>query len=442
MPGDGCDTAPLLALPVNVTQSLFGYANDFISSTTNNCRGTQGLDRMVRVSVPAGQKLTVTVTPTVSTFDPTVSLVTGPATACLGAGAMCVASIDVGNANVAETVSWTNGGTSAAIVYIIVDDYSATGTNGSYTLTASAAIPAAGENCVSPIIATSGVTVSRTPSNFSDDYQGTGAGCLTPSVGPDFVLAYTVPANRSLTVTATPVSGLDVSVNFATSLSACGSRTCVAAANAGAAGVAETTAWNNATGAAVTLYVIIDTPASPAGSVSVVGTEGALIACGATTCANGCCSGGTCVTGTSNAACGTGGATCAGCTNPAQCNANQVCSATDLPTGSSCTGAGQCYQPLLGTAECRTAWPGGYCTGTCLLTQQVCGGFLGLASGWCTPAGECLQDCTNAGTGQSTCRSGYVCDFSNGAGSQGVCVPRCQQVACTSGTCNGAGYCR
>ena len=419
-----------------------GYANDFVSSTPNNCRGTQGIDRVVRVSVPAGQKLTVTVTPTVSTFDPTVSLVTGAASACVGTNAMCVASIDVGSANQAETVSWTNPGTTAAIIFIIVDDYSATATNGAFTLTASTSVPSAGENCVSPITAASGVSISRTPSTFADDYQGTGTGCLTPSVGPDFVLAYTVPNNRSLTVTATPVSGLDVSMNFATSLAACGSRTCVTGANAGAAGVAETAAWNNTTGAAVTLYVIIDTPASPVGSVSVLGTEGALLACGAATCANGCCSGGTCVTGTSNTACGTRGVACASCTSPAQCNANQVCSATDLATGSSCTATTQCYQPVLGTAECRTAWPGGYCTGTCLLTNQVCGGFFGFGTGWCTPAGVCLEECTSAGTGQSTCRTGYVCDFSSGAGSQGVCVPRCQQVACAAGACNAAGYCR
>lgn len=432
----------MLALPASVTHSLVGYANDFTSGTTNGCRGTQGIDRAVRVSVPPGQKLTVTVTPTVSTFDPTVSLVTGAATACVGASAVCVASVDAANANEAETVTWTNTGSGAVTVYVIVDDYSATGTTGAYTLTASAATPTAGENCSAPIAASSGVTVSRTPSTFGDDYAGTGTGCLTPSVGPDFVLAYTVPNNRSLTVTATPVAGLDVSVNFATSVTACGARTCVAGSSTGGTGIAETIGWNNTSGATMTVFVIVDTPASPSGAVSVVGTEGALIACGATTCANGCCSGGVCVAGTNNAACGTQGAACASCASPAQCSANQVCSATELPTGASCTGTGQCYQPILGSAECRTSWPGGYCTGTCLLTEQVCGGFLGLASGWCTAAGECLQDCAGAGTGQSTCRTGYVCDFSNGAGSQGVCVPKCQQVACAAGTCNASGYCR
>lgn len=441
--GDRCDNAPLLALPFSRSQALSGFSNDFISTSTNGCSGTQGIDRVVRVSVQAGHRLTVTVTPTVSTFDPTVSLVTGSATACVGASASCVAAIDTGNANQPETVSWTNTGLSAATVFIIVDDYSATGTNGTYTLAASSALPSAGETCSSAVSAVSGTSVSRTPSNYEDDYQGVGTGCVTPSLGPDFVLSYTVPNNRSLTVTATPASGLDVTVNFATSLAACGSRTCVTGANAGAAGVTESAAWNNTTGSTVTLFVIIDTPTTPAGTVSVLGTEGAILSCGSATCPNGCCSNGTCVAGRVDAACGTGGAACSTCSSPSQCNASQVCSATDLGTGSPCTATSECYQPILGSAECRTSWPGGgYCTGTCLLTERVCGGFFAGASGWCTPLGQCLQDCTSPGSGQSTCRTGYVCDYSNGVGSQGVCLPRCQSVACATGTCNTSGYCR
>jgi hypothetical protein len=424
-----------------VNHTLTGYANDFTSGTANGCRGTQGLDRMYRVSVPAGERLTVTVTPGTS-FDPTVSLVVGSASACVGTGAVCAASIDTGNAGDPETVSWTNAGTSAATVFIIIDDYSATGTNGSYRLDVSSAPPTVGESCGVPIPAVSGTPVSRAPSTFLNDYEGAGTGCFTPSTGPDFVLAYSVPANRSLTVTATPASGLDVSVNFATSVAACGARTCVAGVNTGGNGVAETIGWNNTTGATQTVYVIIDAATNPAGSVSVLGTEGALLGCGATTCPNGCCSAGQCVGGTTNSACGTGGNTCSACASAAQCNASQQCAATDLATGSACTMSTQCYQPILGTAECRTTWPGGYCTGTCLLTEQVCGGFLGLSTGWCTVNGECLQDCASPGGGQSTCRTGYVCDYSNGVGSQGVCVPRCQQVACSTGTCNAAGYCR
>lgn len=342
--GDTCATAQLLSLPATVNHSLTGFLNDFVSGTANGCRGTQGVDRVYRLSVPAGQRLTATVTPTTSGFDPTMSLVVGSASACVGTTALCAASADVGNAGDPETLTWTNTGTTSATVYLVVENYSGMATGGAYQLQVSAAPPSVGETCTTPIPATSGATVTGTPSSFLNDYEGAGTGCLTPSTGPDFVVSYVVPNNRSLTVTATPASGLDVSVNFATSAAACGARTCVAGVNIGAAGTAETIGWNNTTGSSQTVFVIIDSPASPSGTVNVVGTEGALLGCGPTTCPNGCCSGGQCVTGTSNGACGAGGGQCATCQSPAQCNTSQICSATDLPTGSPCTGDSQCYQ--------------------------------------------------------------------------------------------------
>jgi len=48
--------------------------------------------------------------------------------------------------------------------------------------------------------------------------------------------------------------------------------------------------------------------------------------------------------------------------------------------------------------------------------------------------------------GQANCRNGYVCDSrqtDGGIGSQGICVTDCRApgVSCSSGTCNGTGYC-
>jgi hypothetical protein len=439
--GDACDTAPLLTLPFTVSQSLTGYANDF-TSTSTTCKGRQGLDRVVRVSVPPGLTLTATVTPTVSTFDPTLNLVVGAASGCVGTAATCVAAADLGADNEPEVVRWTNTGNTAVTVFLIVENYDTADTGGAYTLEASAGMAIAGETCGAPVTGTSGTSITRTVQSYVNDYSDVGSGCVTPALGPDFVVAYSVPNNRSISVTATPANPLNVTINFSTSVSDCTGRVCVASSNVGDGGVAETAAWNNTTGATTTVYAIIDTPQNATGSVTVVGTEGALIPCGPTTCGNGCCANGVCVTGATDSACGSGGATCATCTSPAQCNASRTCSASNLDTGSPCSTSSQCYQPVFGAAECRTTWPGGYCTGTCALTEQSCGGFFGFGEGWCTPQGECLQECTAPGAGQSNCRNGYVCDFSNGAGSQGVCVPRCQQVPCSTGTCNASGYCR
>ena len=88
---------------------------------------------------------------------------------------------------------------------------------------------------------------------------------------------------------------------------------------------------------------------------------------------------------------------------------------------------------------CRTTWPGGYCSSSCFLSG-ACGDLL--APGTCTPQGQCLQRCSAAGAGQSDCRTDYVCALSDGTGSQGVCVPKCQAVPCASGhTCQASGYC-
>ena len=43
--------------------------------------------------------------------------------------------------------------------------------------------------------------MSRAPSTFLNDYEGTGSGCFTPSTGPDFVLVVWVadmPAYQAL----------------------------------------------------------------------------------------------------------------------------------------------------------------------------------------------------------------------------------------------------
>ena len=432
----------MVTLPYSATHSLSSYANDF-TATSNGCRGSQGRDRMVRFSVPAGQRVVVTVTPTVSTFDPMVSLVAGPASACVGSTATCVASADALADNGAETATWTNTGTSAVDVFAIVDDYDAQSTNGAYQLVIELRPAPAGETCETALVGASGVAITRTATDFANEYSGATGGCVTPSQGPDFVVAYTVPNNQSLTVTATPGASVDVSLNVATSIGACNGRTCVAAtARGGNNGATEQLGWNNTTGATVTAYVIVDTAASPSGTVSVTGTLGALLGCGPLTCASGCCAAGTCVAGTSDGACGGGGASCSACTSPNICNSNQVCAANNLPTGAACNAASQCYQPLVGSAECRTSWPNGYCTSLCLLSDEVCGGFGGGATGYCTSNLECLQACSAPGGGQSSCRAGYVCDFAPGV-SRGVCVPRCPTVACASGTsCNAQGYCR
>ncbi len=179
--------------------------------------------------------------------------------------------------------------------------------------------------------------------------------------------------------------------------------------------------------------------------------------CGPFSC-GGCCLNGVCQTGTLPSACGRQGNTCVSCPVGATCS-NGFCQfAVDagpgpgpaLPTGSSCTAGSQC-EPS-GSGQCITAWPGGYCSSLCG-TGASCQPFQ-MCPGMCPPGGVCLGSggnvsfcarlCPSPGTGQSTCRTGYVCAFTTGSMTGGFCLPDCRTSGCLNGgTCNMAtGYCQ
>lgn len=88
---------------------------------------------------------------------------------------------------------------------------------------------------------------------------------------------------------------------------------------------------------------------------------------------------------------------------------------------------------------CVTAWPGGYCSTSCLTTACPTGSICLEAS---TDTRLCLDSCSAPGQGQSSCRAGYVC-YSDGAG-RGLCAARCTSAADCGGTpCDTAtGYCQ
>ena len=112
-------------------------------------------------------------------------------------------------------------------------------------------------------------------------------------------------------------------------------------------------------------------------------------ACGPSNCTTGCCQAGMCVLGSSNTACGKGGANCTNCTQASQTCKNRVCSG-----GSQTCGPGKC-------AGCCKA-------GLCLTgnTHSVCGKG-GTACVNCTASGKTCDSSTGAckGGGPTTCNS-------------------------------------
>jgi hypothetical protein len=167
-------------------------------------------------------------------------------------------------------------------------------------------------------------------------------------------------------------------------------------------------------------------------------------ACGAVgqpCCAGGLCSGQAVCQGNRCVACGVvGQPCCAGNTCSSGTCSSGMCQNMALsPTGSACTDSSQCQG-----AEClapgAAGWVGGYCTQDC--ASAACASDSNCSPYVINGRSLCLQACTYDG-GQSTCRSGYVCDRglipSNFA--QGSCFTACSSGAvCPSGICE-SGFC-
>jgi hypothetical protein len=82
-PGDFCGIATTLRLGTPTTGSTLGATNDY-EGGERCASGVTGPDVAYALSVPAGQRATVTVTPTSGDggFNPSISLVPGPAASC------------------------------------------------------------------------------------------------------------------------------------------------------------------------------------------------------------------------------------------------------------------------------------------------------------------------------------------------------------------------
>jgi hypothetical protein len=184
------------------------------------------------------------------------------------------------------------------------------------------------------------------------------------------------------------------------------------------------------------------------------GGGGGAPACNAMTC-NGCCIGDICIPPPSQTSsfCGSFGQQCAGCPSGAQC-LNGTCSFIRD------AGSAQVGDPCLSDPDCRppnnalcipetvlgqpTGWPGGTCTRPCtaMLSCPVGSSCLTFDS---TSQPLCIESCPAPRQGQSTCRTGYVCEVNANTSGSGICIPRCsnpgftcwQNTVCSASS----GYC-
>jgi hypothetical protein len=267
--GDVCATAAALVADTPVdgaTDTTFTNDYDVSVGTSASCsvQGTiDGVDRAYGIVVPAGRRLTITVTPQTD-WDPAVAIVSD----CASAGVTCHAFQDRGMNGDPETVQYTNSTAAPLSLYVLVDSYttSASG-SGPFRILATLDVPPPapqGDVCATATPLVAGTPLdSAIDASYANDYDvAVDASTLCSPVtyaprGRDRAFAITIPAGRTLTVTVTPRSSWDPALAVVTDCASAGP-SCLGFVDVGVSGAAETVGYANTTAGALPVYVLVD----------------------------------------------------------------------------------------------------------------------------------------------------------------------------------------
>jgi len=230
------------------------------------CASGTGPDRVYVAQAPANQRLQVTVTPTPATmdagFDPTLSIIDGPATSCDSATRRCIAGTNSAGRQLPESAGFSNIG-SAKTVYVVVGaSADSASVEPIFSLAASTTPVQGGDVCENATAVTSGVALpTETVTNYFHDYAFSSAGNCRSGPGADRVYSINVAAGQTITARATPDMAADVVVNIvegpAANCNATPRITCLASADRGLDGQEDTATWMNGTGMAKSVFVVI-----------------------------------------------------------------------------------------------------------------------------------------------------------------------------------------
>jgi hypothetical protein len=266
--GDRCETAIVFTpgTPLN-NQDMANFSDNY-DDTNAPCKGSTAADAAYQVVVPPGQLLSVTVTPDMN-FDVTLSVSDGAA-AC---GMTCIGGVDVGFMGDPEVYTYKNTSAAAQTLFLVVDGYQ--GSTGTFSLTGTLSTPPADDTCATPTLLTSGTAMTgQTITNYSNDYvsgsapDGGSTNCAF-STGGDRVYSVAVNDGQRVTITATPSSTANPSLNLVDGAASCGTA-CVSSANSAGTGAVETLAYTNRSGSPKTYLVIVDFSAASTGTFDIV----------------------------------------------------------------------------------------------------------------------------------------------------------------------------
>jgi hypothetical protein len=261
--GDTCEAPTLLTPGAALTaQALTGFDDDYGATFSGQCEFHGGVDRVYAVAVPAGQRLTTTVTP--AGFDASLSLVRG----AMNCGAeTCAAGVDANGTSAAEQLVWDNLSTVAETVLLVVD--ADTGGHGTFsiqaTLTTSPPLVTPGDTCAAPVMLDAGTFVGTTTGRASRfDFFDNG-GCAASSAAPDGVFGVTVPPSSFVRTTVVP-SGWDAVLEVLGSAGACGfttdagtlGATCLSSSDGPRTGSTEQVVVRNPGATPLSAFIVLD----------------------------------------------------------------------------------------------------------------------------------------------------------------------------------------
>ncbi len=270
-PGDVCaNVGPAITTDTSrMGETLVGYGNEWSGATLDtNCTFLGGPDRVYAVTVQPGMRLTALASST--TANLAISIVDGPAAACLASPVVCAVSTDANGTGVAETVKFDNTTAAATTVFVIIDRTSGTLATDTFDLgismtTAPATLPG-GETCAAPAMVGANTTVLSTTTGLMNDFVfadvGSCQGTSTTSTAPDAVFQTTIPPNSRLTVSATAAWDLVLNV-IASPAATCGTGmgagiVCLGGVDSNSSGTESLVVSNPSTTTGLVVYILVD----------------------------------------------------------------------------------------------------------------------------------------------------------------------------------------
>jgi hypothetical protein len=269
--GDQCNNAELATTAMAIAATTVGYTNNYTPPIS--CTGflNDGPDRVFSFTIPPGQRLVASATPTgASGFDPSIYILPGNPAQC-SSSPTCLAGDDTGAASAPATARFDNTTVTPLDVFIVVDSFfpaTSPSSAGDFTLSVSAGpIPSGTDVCdpAAPAISANTTLTGETLFGFTNNYTwslGSSVNCIgSGAVNQDKAYTVVVSPDTRLTVTANRTGGASwtPSLQLVTACPAGDTNTCLAAVDATAM---PSLTYSNRSGVTQTLFLVVDTSSS------------------------------------------------------------------------------------------------------------------------------------------------------------------------------------